>query len=191
VLRYGQDPELVCLMRLAHTLWFMGRSDDAARSRDEALALAEDRGHPYSGALVAVFAALVALDQRDEQRLREHSSALGSAERGHGARPIRRTAEAFAGYVDVLDGRSGDGIDRIRRSLDEVTSGAPAAPGEAGIVMRILLEACAVAGEAQAGLAAADRARDGRGGTAVGGRGPPVARRVPRRGRGCGRGGRG
>ena len=25
LLRYGQDPETVCLMRLAHTLWLLGR----------------------------------------------------------------------------------------------------------------------------------------------------------------------
>ncbi|MDP9294808.1 MAG: AAA family ATPase, partial [Actinomycetota bacterium] len=44
LLRYGQDPETVCLMRLAHTLWLLGRADDASRMRDATLALADASG---------------------------------------------------------------------------------------------------------------------------------------------------
>jgi hypothetical protein len=37
VLRYGQDPELLVRLRLAHTLWLLGHSDEADRQRDLAL----------------------------------------------------------------------------------------------------------------------------------------------------------
>ena len=118
LLRYGQDPETVCLMRLAHTLWLLGRADDAARTRERTLALADASGHPYSRAVAGVWSAMLAVDQRDEQQLREQAEALGSAAAGHGARQLRIPAEMFAGLVDVHDGHAQEGIARVRRLQD-------------------------------------------------------------------------
>ena len=150
LLRYGQDPQLTCTIRLAHTLWLLGDEDEAERTRAAALALADAAEHAYSRSLVSVFAAVIALDRRDEPSLRAHVAALATGE-GPAARP----AEAFAGFVDVLDGRVADGLERARRAVD---AGESAAPGQDGMLLRVLLEACAVAGEARAGLTAADRA---------------------------------
>ena len=153
LLRYGQDTELVCRIRLAHTLWLLGRHDDAARARDSAVARADARRHPHTRTLVHVFAAVMAIDQHDAEGLRAHAEALD----GDGLGPSQRAAEALGGFVDVLDGRNG-GLERIRRVVDEGERDGPAAPGEQGLLLRVLVEACAVAGDAEAGLAAADRA---------------------------------
>lgn len=158
VLRYGQDAELFCLLRLAHTLWLLGRLGEADRRRDEALALADSSAHPYSRAALMVWSAILALDQRDEQRLREHAAALEVAADAHTPRQIQFALEAFGGYVDVLDGRSEQGIARIRRALDEITSGGAPAPGTPGILAHILLSACSEAGAFETGLAVADAA---------------------------------
>jgi hypothetical protein len=152
LLRYGQDTELVCMIRLAHTLWLLGDEAGAARTRDAAIARAGARGHPHTCALVNLWAALMALDARDEERLRAHAAKLP------GRGPAARAAAAFAGLVDVLDGRSAQGVDRVRRIVDEAAAGEPAAPGEEGLLARILVEACALAGDARTGVAAADRA---------------------------------
>ena len=144
----------MCTIRLAHTLWLLGHDVDAARTRDAALALAEGSEHPFSRTLVTVFAALIALDQRDEPRLRAHVAALVASGMG----PTRRAAEVLAGFVEVLDGRTRDGLLRARRVVDEAEWGAAAAPGEEGLLLRVLLEACAVAGDARTGIAAADLA---------------------------------
>jgi hypothetical protein len=154
LLRYGQDPKLVCSIRLAHTLWLLGHDADAARTRDAALALADTSQHPFSRTLVTLFAALIALDQRDEARLRAHVAALVAS----GVGPTRRAAEALAGFVEVLDGHTRDGLLRARRVVDEAEWGAAAAPGEEGLLVRVLLEACAVAGDARTGIEAADLA---------------------------------
>lgn len=156
LLGYAQDPEVICLTRLAHALWLLGRDDQARRSRDAGLALAEDRGHPYSLAVATIWAAMLALDQRDEGRLRDDVQALEATEPAHGPVQHRLAAEALAGLVDVLDGRADEGVQRVRRVLDEARNGEPAAPGFHAVIMRILLEACARAGADQAGLAAAD-----------------------------------
>ena len=153
LLRYGQDPELVCLIRLAHTLWLLGHGDEAAQARDAALARAAAGEHSYSRALVTLFAAVMALDQGDDARLRGHVEALAGTTGG----PAERAAEALAGYVDVLEGRVGEGLDRVHRVVDEGERGQPAAPGEQGMLVRILVAACARAGDPRAGLAAADR----------------------------------
>jgi hypothetical protein len=144
-------------MRLAHTLWLLGRADDAAQMRDATIALAEAGGHPYSRAVADVWGAMLAVDQGDEEQLRERSDALGSAA-GRGARQVHIPTEMFAGLVDVLDGRVQEGIARVRRVQDESASGEPAAPGEAGMLARVLIEACALGGDSAAGLAAADHA---------------------------------
>ena len=39
---YGQDPKVVCLSRLAWTLWFLGHPDEAASARDAAVSLADE-----------------------------------------------------------------------------------------------------------------------------------------------------
>ena len=72
LLRYAQDPEVMCLTRLAHTLWLLGHDEEARRTSDAGLALADERGHPYSRVVAEIWAAVLALDQRNEGRLRSH-----------------------------------------------------------------------------------------------------------------------
>ena len=105
-----------------------------------------------------VWAAILALDQRDEKRFRHHVAALEAAADAHSPRQIRYTLEAFGGYVDVLDGRSEEGIARVRRALDDTSTGDAPAPGTPGILAHMLLAACLHAGAAAAGLVAADAA---------------------------------
>ena len=76
VLRYGQDPELVVRLRLAHTLWLLGDPEETDRQRDLALAVAEKSTHPYSRATTRVWAAIVAIDRRGVAEFRRHVQAL-------------------------------------------------------------------------------------------------------------------
>ncbi|HEY7031763.1 MAG TPA: AAA family ATPase [Thermomicrobiales bacterium] len=155
VLRYGLDPKVVCQSRLGNTLWFLGRPQAGTRARDEALALADEIRHPFSRATALVFAATLSLDMRDSVGVRAYTAML-TAEHGiHGTRQTRVAAEEFAGYLDVLDGRKEAGIARLQRALDD-TRQADHAPGHRTHTVRVLLEACAAAGDARTGLATAD-----------------------------------
>jgi DNA-binding SARP family transcriptional activator len=154
LLRYGQDTELVARVRLAHTLWLLGHGEEAARTRGLAVAQADARGHPHTRALVHLWAALIALDAGDEARLRTHAATLDVRQSG----PVERAAEALAGLLDVLDGRLAQGVERARRVADAGERGEPVAPGEQGLLLRVLVEACRRAGDPDAGVAAADRA---------------------------------
>ena len=152
LLRYGQDTELTCRIRLAHTLWLLGHRDEAERTRDAALA--DAREHEHTRAIVHLWSALIALDARDPERLRAHARVVTARPAG----PAERAAEALAGFVDVLDGRVAAGLERVRRAADAAEHGAPTAPGELGLVLRILVEACTLHDDAAAGVAATERA---------------------------------
>ena len=81
---YSQDPKVVCLSRLAWALWFLGYPDQAARTRDAALSLADELGHPFSRCYASVYSAIVSHDLQDAPRaeeLVEATEALATDER--------------------------------------------------------------------------------------------------------------
>ena len=157
LVRYELDPKVICLSRLGNTLWFLGRPAAATRSRDAALALADEVGHPYSRATALVFATLLALELGDADDLRRHATELRAWCRRHQARTIEVPVKAFAGYLYVLDGHPEAGLARIRGALDD--SGRPEdAPGLRASILRVLLEAAAAAGDTRGRLSAADLA---------------------------------
>jgi hypothetical protein len=100
---------------------------------------------------------MLALDMREPKRVRDDAVQLTASLGDRSWRPTLVHGTIIAGYVDVLDGRTAEGIARIRQVLAE-TRGAGHAPGFQAAAVRVLLEACAVAGDARAGLAAANRA---------------------------------
>ena len=157
LLRYGMDPKVVCLSRLGNTLWFLGYPEAATWARDAALELAEEIGHPASRSTALSFAAILALEMRDLDGVRRYLGAWIAGRGGDETRPTRATMETFGGFIEVLDGREEAGIARIQRSLNEARTG-DYAPGLRAFLVRLLLEACKVAGDARAGLAVADRA---------------------------------
>ncbi|MDQ4142490.1 MAG: AAA family ATPase, partial [Actinomycetota bacterium] len=124
LLRYGQDPEVFCGMRLAYTLWFLGRDAEARRPLEAALGLAEQIGHPFTQVSTMAWSALLALDQHDEERLLRHLHALAPGADAQ-SKPTRLFVQTLSGYGDVLEGRYQEGITRVRRSLDEAREGEP------------------------------------------------------------------
>jgi hypothetical protein len=156
VLRYSQDPELVVRLRLAHTLWLLGHPDESERERERALAALGHSTHAYSHAVLWVFSAVLALDRGDIEELRRDVQALEAYWADDAPGHVRLPMELFAGYLEVLDGRTASGLARMREVREEVANGpAPALPG---VITRVLLEGYALAGEPQLGLALADEA---------------------------------
>jgi DNA-binding SARP family transcriptional activator len=162
VLRYGQDPELLVRLRLAHTLWLLGHPDDADHQQylvRNALDAAGEAAHPYSQATVWVWSAILAMDRGDTERIRRCVRTLDSGPLDDAPAQIALMTEMFAGHLDVLDGRTAAGLARVRAVREHVVGGGRApAPGVPGVATRLLLEDYAVAGEPAAGLALADEA---------------------------------
>ena len=69
-LAYGTDPAVLCGTRPAILLWLQGHRARALRARDEALVRAERLDHPYNTVTARCFAAWLALELGDVERLR-------------------------------------------------------------------------------------------------------------------------
>jgi hypothetical protein len=155
LVRYGLDPRIVCMSRLANTHWFRGRYTAAVQARDTALAWADEVGHPASRSTALVFAALLSLELGDNAGLRRYTAALNAQDGEHDLLAARLTGRVLAGYADVLDGRSEPGLASIQRELDGMSAVGPA-PGARACHLRVMLAACAHAHDAPTGLATAD-----------------------------------
>jgi tetratricopeptide (TPR) repeat protein len=151
--RYGLDPQVVCQSRLANTLGFQGEHAAARRARDAALARAAEIGHAPTLDTALVFAALLAVDLGDTDDLRRYTAALLESSRDRSVKAAAVAAEAYRGYLEVLDGDTSVGLERARRALADRGHHAP---GHRATIARILLAAAVAAGDAATGLAAAD-----------------------------------
>jgi DNA-binding SARP family transcriptional activator len=158
VLRYGQDPELLVRLRLAHTLWLLGHPDEADRERDLALQAASESTHGYSRAVTWIWAAIVAIDRGEIPEFRRHARALAAEPADEGPAQVRLAAELLDGHLAVLEGRTDAGLTRMRTVREQLTGGQAPAPGMPGVATRLLLEGYATAGQPEAGLALAGEA---------------------------------
>jgi hypothetical protein len=157
VLRYGQDPELVVRLRLAHTLWLLGHDAAADRQRELALAAVHDSSHPYSRAITYLWAAIFAMDRADVAEFRRQVHAVDPYVTDDAPGQVRLPMELFTGYLEVLDGQREVGLARLRDAQEQLVA-APFTPGQPGLATRILLAGHAVAAEPEQGLALADAA---------------------------------
>jgi DNA-binding SARP family transcriptional activator len=156
LLRYGLDPQVVCLSRLANTLWFLGDESGAADARDRAIKLAEEVGHEYSRRTALVFAALLALDMGDATQFRAYVAALEGGLIDQNTRPTRFAAEVYRAYLQVVDGEPQLGLSKIRAALAEL-GGSGHAPGQRATTGRLLVAACEAVRDERARLSAADQ----------------------------------
>ncbi|MFC7533023.1 ATP-binding protein [Actinoplanes sp. GCM10030250] len=144
LLGYGQDPQVLCLIRLAHVHFCRAEPADAERRQRQALELARRVAHPFTLAGALLFAALLDLDRGDLPGLRDRVAELNRARDRVDAAPIRICGEAFTGHLAVLDGSAEDGLRRIDAALAE--PGRDTAPGVPAMLLRIRLAAALAAG---------------------------------------------
>lgn len=117
VLLYAQDPRVVCLSRLAWTLWHRGRVAAALESRDEAIDRAERQGDPMGLAYTLWFTLFLAIEQGDIERLDAQSHALKHIAAAHRLPYVETVADGFLGYLQSLRGEARQGIARMRATL--------------------------------------------------------------------------
>ncbi|MDT3444629.1 MULTISPECIES: AAA family ATPase [unclassified Pseudofrankia] len=144
LLAYGQDPQALCLARLAHVHFCLGDMPEAHRLRHRSLELARAVNHPFTLAGALLFAALLDLDLADLPSLRQHVAELAAMRQRVEAPPIRLVTDAMTGYLDVLDGAAGSGLAVIDAALAD--PGCDTAPGVPAMLLRFRLAAARAAG---------------------------------------------
>ncbi len=114
---YAQDPKAICLVRGALAeLWAgdAGRADEMARS---ALEIAEDIDHLMTKAYVLTYAAILAAEAEDHDRLAELLENADRVWTQLSERYLVVVLDALRGWVEVCEG-SAAGIDKIVESVE-------------------------------------------------------------------------
>jgi DNA-binding SARP family transcriptional activator len=147
LLAYGQDPLVLCLIRLAHVHFCLSDTAAARRLQQRALEQARAVGHPFTLGAALLFAAVLDLDLADTAALRARAAELTALRQRVEAPPIRLFTDAITGYLLVLDGAVQDGLARIDAALAD--PGRHTAPGLPAMLLRLRLAATQSAGLAE------------------------------------------
>jgi DNA-binding winged helix-turn-helix (wHTH) protein/predicted ATPase len=117
---YGSHDAGVCaLIFSARAEVLAGRAETAARTIDEALALARELAHPFSLALALVFAAAVHQVRRDAAASRAHAVEAGSIAREQSFRLLQAWADSFDGWALARSGVTEAGLAAMRAAVED------------------------------------------------------------------------
>jgi DNA-binding winged helix-turn-helix (wHTH) protein/predicted ATPase len=115
---YGSHDAGVCaLIFAARAEALAGRTDTAARTCDEAVALARELAHPFSLALALVFDAAVHQVRRDAVATRVRAFEAAAIAREQSFRLLHAWAKAFDGWALALSGEAEQGFAAMRASV--------------------------------------------------------------------------
>lgn len=149
---YSQDPKVICLSRLAYTLWYLGYPDEAVIRSQQALDLARELSHPYSLAYALNFATWLHNDLRNEQEARRQMEAGATLSGEQRLGFLQPMGIIFRGWVLVEQGEVVAGIDRIQEGLNAY--GASGQDLYRPYALSLLARAYGRAGEPERGLTA-------------------------------------
>ncbi|MCE7985121.1 MAG: hypothetical protein DYG89_28445 [Caldilinea sp. CFX5] len=76
IAHYGQDPGVICLSRLAWTMWYLGYPEQALQYSRQAIDLAVRLKHPFSTWYAITWLEWLAYDMRDQSRLAEGAALI-------------------------------------------------------------------------------------------------------------------
>jgi predicted ATPase len=146
----GTDPGVVCLSRVASTLWLLGYPDRALARSHEALTLAQKLSHTYSLAFALHFAAMLHECRREAQLVQEHAEASMALSSEQGFVQWLGWGMITRGWALAERGSTEEGIVQLRQGL--ATLGAMGADlGQTHMLVR-LAGAYARGGQTEEGL---------------------------------------
>jgi DNA-binding winged helix-turn-helix (wHTH) protein/predicted ATPase len=154
---YGSHDAGVCArLFLGRASALMGRTEDAIRASDDAIALARDLQHPFSLAFAYVFASAAAQACRQTDRVRDHAAAAAVIARDQDFRLLLAWSSAFEGWAAAMEGSRQEALSRIVDAMTDARNTGTdwCMPHVAGVAA----EACLVSGRIADGL---DRGEEG------------------------------
>jgi DNA-binding SARP family transcriptional activator/predicted ATPase len=115
---FAQDPKVICLSRLALTLWYLGLASQADHAAEEALQLAEKQGHPFTRAYALVYRTWLCCEQGRTARMTQLARSTAELTAQRGLEWQQPWAEAWLGWAQAVKGQPTAGAQRIRVTLD-------------------------------------------------------------------------
>lgn len=108
----------------AWALWFLGRTDEAVRRMEEAVALADELAEPQGLAHAGIFASVLHQLRRDHRMVQQYTDAVIDISQRHGLVLYGAMANVMKGWTLTEVGREQEGIDRMRAGLAALDSTA-------------------------------------------------------------------
>ncbi|MDD2759170.1 MAG: hypothetical protein PHH11_02630 [Methylomonas sp.] len=153
---YTQDPGVCVRYCLGLVLWLKGFPEQAMTVFDDALALAEDLGHPFSLAIALSAVAWRHVDRREPTKVLEACEALERLAEEHSFLLWQAIAAVMRGWATAMLGQAEDGIFLIQQGL--ATWRATGSRWIEPRYLTLLGEAYAQAGRVEEGLKTLDEA---------------------------------
>lgn len=151
VRRYGQHPAVSGMSVLALVQWVQGYPDRAVHTLREALARAEEVGHPFSEAYALQHAALVHAGRREAAAAYGRARALGQVAEAYGFAYWIGPASILQGWALAAQQQPERGLDLLRRGLD--AHRATGATFQSTLWLGLRADACRRAGAVEEALA--------------------------------------
>jgi predicted ATPase/DNA-binding XRE family transcriptional regulator len=153
---YGQDPGVMCQRYGAWTTWFLGYPDQALELILETLALAKERGHPFTTAGAQAILIFIHYHRREEEAVKEQAEDNIARATEHGFLLWKLSGFIFQGWALVEGGQQEEGLEQILQGLDDWY--ATGAYGGDSPYQSMLVEAHLRMGQVAEGLAAVEEA---------------------------------
>ncbi len=117
---YSQDPQAICLVRLAFLLWQLGYPDQAQQASAQALEIARERAHPFSLAYVIYWDIMLqnhlgAIDQAEAR-----AQAFVSYCKEHQNTYWLPQGKILLGWIRAERGNPTAGMEQIRQGMEDV-----------------------------------------------------------------------
>ncbi len=113
----GYDPGVGCRSYMAWNLWSLGYPDQALKSIQEALTLAQELSHPFSLAFALTFATLLHQLRREGHAVQDRAEAVIALCTEQGFPLFLAEGTIFRGWELVQQGQGAKGISQIREGL--------------------------------------------------------------------------
>jgi class 3 adenylate cyclase/predicted ATPase len=149
---YGHDPGMSSLSFIALALWRLGYPDQALKSSQAAVSLAQEVAHPFSLAYALTCAAWCYQLRREEQRAQEQAEAGMALCTEHGVPIFLALGAIFRGWALAEQGQRMEGIVQIRQGWADLQ--ATGVEVFRPWYLALLAEAYGKTGQGEEGLAA-------------------------------------
>lgn len=115
--RAGSDPDVLCLLHLAWTLWLLGYPDQALHRSHQALTLAQELFHPFSLAFALDFAAEIHRLRREGQAAQKRAEAAITLSTERGFTVWLAAGTILRGWALAEQGQEEEGITQMHQGL--------------------------------------------------------------------------
>jgi adenylate cyclase len=151
IILLGQDLGVLFLVWFSHPLWHLGYPNQALQRTQEALALAQERAHPFSLAFALDYAAMLHQFRQESRAAQERAEDAIALCTEYGFAYYLAWATIIRGWALTEQGQGEEGLAQMHQGVSDLrdTGGEVRLP----YYLALLAEAYGKAGQIEAGLA--------------------------------------